>query len=82
MKCPYCSSELINGVINTPPETFQFFPEGVKTPKLRSRWNKTKGAIIIKEFRMFERGGAWMYTCPAHYCDICNIVIIGDAISE
>ncbi len=76
MKCPYCENEMTKGVINTPGETFHFIPEGVKIPKLRSRWSSIEGAIVIKEFGMFEKGGAWMYKMPAHFCKCCNKVII------
>ena len=76
--CPYCGYELTKGTVNAPQENFNFIPEGITLPAIRTRWTKVKDATLIKTFRMFEGNGFFSayYPAKAYMCHNCKKIII------
>lgn len=78
MKCPYCGGEMTSGDVSAPDNAFEFYPAGVKPNIIRSRWEKTEGAVTIMDFIWFRKGSITKhyYPCPAHYCPACRKIVL------
>lgn len=76
--CPICHSEMIKGCINVSDENFQFFPLGIKPPFMRTKWNVTQGATLIKRYSAFDKKAIKdnFYAHPACMCPSCQKIII------
>ncbi len=72
MNCPYCDSEMQNGIILGPAARLCWTPEEEIEDRGISRFYKTPNSIILAQTNIPFNDSR----VQAHYCKTCNIIII------